>query len=103
IRYQFVNSRTLYNTGIDYSPYMVYRIDQPVRFFAYMPYRNQAETYYSWVRASTDTSKNDTVNFYNIRKLEPRLQPGCYRIYYVFSNLDSTTVLSKGHYDIEVK
>lgn len=103
IRYQFLNNRTLYNNGVDYSPYMVYRINQPVLFFAYMPFKNQQEKYYSWLQTSADTSRNDTINLYNLRKLQPQLQPGCYRIYYVFSDSDTTTVLSKGHYDIEVK
>jgi len=80
---------------------MVYRINRPVKMFAFMPLKTQQEQYYSWVQTPVDSSKNDTINLYNVRNLA--LQTGCYRVYYVVSDTDTGTVFTKGHYDIEIK
>jgi hypothetical protein len=97
----YISGHQLFNSGIDYAPYFVYKIKQPVQFFMYMPLKTQQEQYYSWTRTSLDTSKTDTINIYNVRLLN--LQPGCYRLYYVFSDTDTGTVYTKGHYDLQIK
>jgi hypothetical protein len=97
----YITGHQLFNRSIQYEPFMVYKIKQPVQFFMYMPLKTQQEQYYSWTRKSLDTSKTDTINIYNVRLLN--LQPGCYRMYYVFSDTDTGVVYTKGHYDIEIK
>lgn len=101
IRYKYLNSHILFNNGIDYSPYLVYRVNRPVKVFVYLPFYSQQEQYYSWVQTAVDSSRNDTINLYNARELA--LQAGCYRLYYVVADNNSDTVYTKGHYDIEIK
>ena len=105
IRYNYINGHVLYNRNLDYNPILVYRPENghKVKFFGYIPLKTQQEQYYSWVNESSDSSRNDTINIYQLRELNPQLQPGCYRLYYIFAEADSTIVYSKGHYDFEIK
>jgi hypothetical protein len=101
IRYKYISSRELFNRSIIYDPIFVYKLKRPAQLFIYMPLKTQQEQYYSWSRRSTDTSMIDTINLYNARL--QALQPGCYRLYYIFSDTDTGTVYTKGHYDIQIK
>ena len=103
IRYHYLNARILYNRGVDFNPYLVYRTNRPITFFGYLPLQTQAGQYYSWIRTTIDSSLNDTISLYQLRELSPQLQPGCYRLYYIFSDTDTGTVFTKGHYDLEIK
>jgi len=103
VRFQTINSRILYNRGVDYNPYITYSLRKEAKIFAFMPYPNQPEQYYSWVVNAPDTNSEYTVNLFHLRQQSPQLQAGCYRIYYVISNTDTGIVYTKGHYDLEVK
>lgn len=101
IAYKYMTSRELFNNSIIYDPSFIYKLNKPAQLFVYMPLKTQQQQYYSWTRQSLDTSKIDTINIYNARLQS--LQPGCYRLYYVFSDTDTGTVYTKGHYDIQIK
>lgn len=103
VRYHYINSRTLYNRGVDYSPYVTFNFKRPAMVFAFVPFPNQPEQYYSWVLNAEDTLQEYKVNLYHLRQHEPKLQPGCYRMYYVVSDSDTGVVFTKGHYDFEIK
>ncbi|HRO42417.1 MAG TPA: hypothetical protein PL009_06255 [Flavipsychrobacter sp.] len=103
VRYQHINSRILYNRSVDYNPFITYRVNKPAKIFAFLPFPNQPEQYYSWVVNAPDTSIDYQVNLYHLRAQSPQLQTGCYRIYYVVSDVDTGTVYTKGHYDLEIK
>lgn len=99
----FINGRVLYNRGIDYNPYIGFKCDTAARIFAFVPFSNQPEQYYSWVIDAWDTSQTYQVNLYHLRQQDPQLQAGCYRVYYVVSSSDTGFVYNKGHYDFEIK
>jgi hypothetical protein len=101
ISYKYMTSRELFNNSIIYDPTFIYKLKRPAQLFMYMPLKTQQEQYYSWTRRSLDTSVIDTINIYHARLQS--LQPGCYRLYYVFSDTDTGTVYTKGHYDIQIK
>ncbi len=102
--YQNINDRILYNRATtSYSPYIKFMPMLRGKMFVYMPFPNQPEKYYSWVETTTDTTVETRINIYHLRELNPQLQSGCYRLYYVYATTDSGFVLDKGHYDIEVK
>ncbi len=103
VRYQMINGRLLYNRSVDFNPYIIYRMKKPAKIFAFLPFPNQPEKYYSWVVNAVDTTTDYHVNLYHLRTLQPQLQLGCYRLYYVVSDVDTGTVYTKGHYDLEIK
>ena len=103
VRYQVMSGRVVYNRRVDYNPFIVYRMNKPVKIFGYLPFPNQPEKYYSWVVNAPDTSQDYRMNVYQLREHNPILEPGCYRLYYVVSDMMTDTVYTKGHYDVEVK
>lgn len=103
VRSQYIDTRILHNWAVDYSPYITYHFNVPAKIFAWMPYPNQPEQYYSWVVDAPDTSLDYQVNLYHLRQQSPQLQTGCYRIYYAVGTPDTSMVYTKGHYDIEVR
>jgi hypothetical protein len=67
-----------------------------------MPTKVSQEQYQSWVIPWVAFADSQRANIYNIRPRQ--LEPGCYRLYYVFVDTGKIkTVLSKGHYDIEIR
>jgi hypothetical protein len=96
-----ITNRVLNNNGVDYYPYILYKAKRAVTVHTYVPLKIQQQQYYSWVNKYSDTSKVDTIRLYQMRKLN--LQPGCYRAYYIYSDNDTGTVYTKGHYDIQIK
>jgi len=103
VRRQMIDTRVLHNRAVDLSPYIRYRFNVPVKIFAWMPYPNQPEQYYSWVVDALDTAMDYQVNLFQLRQQSPQLQKGCYRIYYAVGTTDTGIVYTKGHYDIEVR
>jgi hypothetical protein len=103
VRRQSINSRILYNRGVDYNPYITYKLRRPAKVFAFLPFPNQPEQYYSWVVNVEDTASEYKVNLFHLRQQNPQLQAGCYRVYYVISDVDTGMVFTKGHYDLEIK
>ncbi|MBS1782961.1 MAG: hypothetical protein JSS78_07830 [Bacteroidetes bacterium] len=103
MRYQNINGRVLYNRITDYNPFIRFRTNLPVKIFAWMPFSQNNEKYYSWVVNAPDTSMDYTVNIYQLRDQYPQLLNGCYRIYYAVSSSDTGIVYTKGHYDFEVR
>ena len=106
LAFKYITSRELFNRSVIFDPILVFKRNRPLQFHMYMQYRIIQENYYSWTSLRTDTAGIDTINIHNLRQLG--LQPGCYRLYYVFSDTTSRDsvhgkVLTKGHYDIEVK
>jgi len=100
----YISGRELRNNEIFYDPYIVYRLKTPADFYMYIPTKEAQEQYYTWEVPYNSIWDQDSVkiNIYNIRPLQ--LEPGCYRMYYVFTTPDSMRmVITKGHYDIEIK
>ncbi|RYG51225.1 MAG: hypothetical protein EOO01_08955 [Chitinophagaceae bacterium] len=102
IQYMQISGRELRNDQIFYEPYLRYKLSRPAEFYLYLPYKNQQEHYYAWPKQVNNIEDTVKVNIYNVRP--EQLDEGCYRLYYVFVDTGaSRTVLSKGHYDIEIK
>lgn len=101
---KYISGRILRNNEIFYEPYLVYKLHRPANFHMYMPTKEAQEQYFSWFMPWQQASGQDSVkiNIYNVRQMQ--LEPGCYRLYYVFTDTGAIrTVLTKGHYDIEIR
>jgi len=100
---KYITGRLIRNNEIFYDPYFVYKINKPANFYMYLPTKKMQEEYQSWNIPYNPAKDSVKINLYNIRTL--RLDPGCYRLYYVFTDtsVKKTMVLSKGHYDIEIR
>lgn len=101
---KYISGRLLRNNEIFYEPFLVYRLNRPAHFNMYMPTKEAQEQYFSWFMPWESAQSLDSVkiNIYNARQMQ--LEPGCYRLYYVFTDTGAVkTVLTKGHYDIEIR
>lgn len=99
IAYTKMTSHVLYNNAVIYDPVFVYKQKKTTQLFVYMPY--ELEKYYSWTNTSTDTTDSLNIAIYNVRL--QHFSPGCYRLYYIFSEPNYGKIYTKGHYDIEIK
>lgn len=99
IAYTGMTSRVLYNNSVIYDPAFRYKQKSPAQLYVYLPY--DVEKYYTWTNYSSDTTDTLNIAIYNARL--QHLLPGCYRLYYIFSEPNFGKIFTKGHYDIEVK
>lgn len=95
-----MTSRILYNNSTVYDPVLVYRQYRKSNLIVYIP-TGGAEKYYSWVQ--NDTTKNALVGVPIYTARTANLAVGCHRLYYVFADTAFGKVLTKGHFDFEVR
>jgi len=98
IRYTKMTSNTLMNYGFEYEPAFVYNQKKHLDLRVYLAYGDHK--FYSWSSQSPYVDSPIHVAIYNARLL--KLQPGCYRAYYVLADTVYGKVVDKGHYDIHV-
>lgn len=94
-----ITTRRMINESQEREPRLVYYNNKPTILWAYLPYGDNL--YYSWKRYSMPSADSAEVALYNARNLN--LTPGCYRVYYIYSDTGSKKVFTKGHYDFEVR
>lgn len=104
VEYIGITSRILYNASHVYEPVFQFKLNQKSQVHLYMPYVTGKT--YSWTNIYTNTTDTQSLAVYNVRNLD--LTPGCYRLYYIFSDSTYTDtsygkVLTKGHFDITIK
>ncbi len=94
-----LTSRRLINEDQSFEPALIYSQLRPGIMWAYLSYGDNQ--FYSWMRESLIAADSMQISVYNARNLA--LTPGCYRLYYVFSDTGYHRVFTKGHYDIQVR
>ena len=95
-----MNSRILYNNSTVYDPVIVYQQNRKSNLIVYLP-TGGPEKYYSWVQNDTLKNQPITVPIYTARTA--KLPEGCHRLYYVFADTAFGKVLTKGHFDFEIR
>lgn len=95
----FITSRKMINESQERAPRLIYTNNKPVLVWAYLPYGDNL--FYSWRSSAYVASDSVSIALFNARNLN--LTPGCYRVYYIFSDTGSKQVFTKGHYDFEVR
>jgi hypothetical protein len=102
IKQMYLTGRLLRNREVFYDPYLVFRLNRPADFYMYMPTKVSQAQYQNWVIPWTPFADSQRANIYNVRPRQ--LEPGCYRLYYVFVDTGKVkTVFTKGHFDIEIR